>query len=113
MKERASLCVNVCLVEERVKWQQRGEIFPPFKENKKCKGKVNSSNVCSVHRRGVKGGKEGPVASAEAPYWLSLCSVRLKGVSVGISPRAALERSSTHLAWTSVSWALNSKACWE
>lgn len=45
-------------------------------------------------------------------YWLFLCSVRLVDASVGVSPRAALERMSTHLAWSSASWALRSKVCW-
>lgn len=45
-------------------------------------------------------------------YWLFLCSVRLVDASAGASLRAALERTSNHLAWSSASWALKSKVCW-
>ncbi len=71
------------------------------KLNKKCQGKVNSSNVCSVHRRGREGGgreEERVLWLNRGHYWLFLCSVRLVDASVGVSPRAALERMSTHLA---------------
>lgn len=71
---------------------------------------MNSSNVCSIHRRGRE--RERVRWLQHGRYWLFLCSVRLVDVSVSVSPRAALERTSTHLAWSSASWALTRKVCW-
>lgn len=70
-----------------------------------------SSNVCSIHRRGREESWGVPCLQ-RVHYWLFLCSVRLIDASAEASPRAALERKSTHLAWSSSSWALKSKVCW-
>lgn len=70
---------------------------------------MNSSNVCSLHRREGRGQSRG---SKPGRYWLFLCSVWLAGVSEGVSPREALDSKSNHLDWCSPSWALRSKVCW-
>lgn len=102
---------NSCAVRRMwLKWHRKEWVVLSKGLKKKCQGKVNSSNVCSIHRRLGRG--ERVLWLQCGHYWLFLCSVKLVEASVGVSPRAALERTSTHLAWSSASWALKSKVCW-
>lgn len=51
-----------------LKWHRKdGVVLSKGGENKKCQGKVNSSNVCSIHRRGREEGEGG--VSPVPPTW--------------------------------------------
>jgi len=53
------------------------------------------------------------VAPTWLHYWLLRCSVGpVDAASAGVSPRAALERTSSHLACSSASGAPRSNVCW-
>lgn len=113
VRQRCCCCVDQKreTLSSHEDWRQkrRSEQLKSENKKKKCHGKVNSSNVCSLHRRVRRGQSHG---SKPGHYWLFLCSVWLAGTSEGVSPRDALERKSNHLAWCSASWALRRKVCW-
>lgn len=57
--------ISCVVMRTGLKWHRKdGVVLSKGGENKKCQGKVNSSNVCSIHRRGREEGEGGSKSCA-------------------------------------------------